>query len=50
MPKSNLLSHEILVQGFRMPNLFDEYKIIFSGKVIQSWNYSKTFSLYWSVL
>ena len=32
MPKSNLLSHGILVQGFRMPNLSDEYKTIFLGK------------------
>ena len=33
-----------------MPNLMDEYKIIFLGKQDKPWNFPKTFSLYWSFL
>ena len=40
-PKSNLLSDWILVQGFRMPNLVDEYKTIFLGKWGKAWNSPK---------
>ena len=48
--KLNLLGDLILAQGFRMPNLVDEYKNHFLGKRDNPWNSSKTFSLYWSCL
>ena len=34
-PKSNNLSHGILVEGFVMPNFVDEYKTIFLGKRVK---------------
>ena len=36
-PKSNHLSHGILVEGFIMPNVVDEYKTIFLGKRVKPW-------------
>ena len=32
-----------MVEGFKIPNLFDEYKTIFLGKQGKRWNPSKTF-------
>ena len=49
-PKSNLLSHGILVQGFIMPNLVDEYKTNFLEQWGKPLNSPKVFSLYWSFL
>ena len=49
-PKSNLMSYGILVQGFKMPNLVDEYKTIFLVKRGKRWNSPKLFSLYLSFL
>ena len=55
-PKSNLMSYRILVQGFKMPNLVDEYKTIFLGKRGKHWNSPKAFyvcefpiKLFWSL-
>ena len=45
-PKSNLVSDRVLVQGFRMPNLVDEYNNIFMGNRDKPCNSSKAFSLY----
>ena len=39
-----------MAQVFNMPKLVDEYKTIFLGKRWKRWNYSKTFSLYLSLL
>ena len=49
-PKLNLLSDWILAEGFRVPNLVDEYKTIFLGMRGQAWNSPKSFSLYWRLL
>ena len=40
-PKSNLLSHWILLQRFKIPNLLDEFKTIFLGKRCWLWIYQK---------
>ena len=48
--KSNLLRDWIFGQSFRMPNLMNDYKIIFLGKRKKRLNSSKAFSLYWSFL
>ena len=39
-----------MVEGFKMPNLVNEYKTIFLEKWGKRWNSSKTFSLYLSFL
>ena len=44
-PISSLMSYEILVQGFEIPNLIHEYKTIFLEKRRKHWNVLKTFSL-----
>ena len=44
------MSFEKMVQGFKIPNLVDEYKTIFLEKWGKLWNFSKTFSLYLSFL
>ena len=49
-PKSNLMSYRILVQGFKMPNLVDEYKSIFLEKRSKCQNSPKTFSINLSFL
>ena len=49
-PKSNIVSGTMLVQGFRLPNLVEEYKTIFLRKHGKSWNSPKTFFLFWSFL
>ena len=41
------MSFGILVQGFKMPILVDEYKIIFLGKRGKRWNSPKTFLYIW---
>ena len=46
-PKSNHLSHGILVEGFIMPNVVDEYKTIFLGKRVKPWI---SLFLHWSFL
>ena len=48
--KSNLLRDWIFGQSFRMPNLMNDYKIIFLGKRKKRLNSSRAFSLYWSFL
>ena len=42
------MSYGILVQGLKMSNLVDEYKIIFLGKRSKRWNFLETFFLYLS--
>ena len=44
-PKSNLLSHGILVQSFITPNFVDEYRTIFLGNIGWPWNFLKISSL-----
>ena len=44
------MSYGILVQGFKIPNLVEEYKTIFLGNRGKPWNSPKTFSLYLSFL
>ena len=46
--KLNILSYGILVQGFEMQNVVDEYKTIFLGKRGTPWNSPNSFSLYLS--
>ena len=43
-PQSNLLGLGRFIQGVRMPNLVDQYKIICLGKRGKAWNYPKTLS------
>ena len=50
MPKSNLLSHWILPQRFKIPNLLDKYKTIFLGKRCWLWILLETFFPYWNSL
>ena len=47
MPRLNLLRHGILVQGFTMSTLVNEYKTISLGKGDKPSNSAKIFSLYW---
>ena len=49
-PNSNFLGYQVLVEGFSMPNLVGEYKIIFVGKQGKAWGFVKTFSPYWRFL
>ena len=49
-PKLNLLSLGIMVEGFKISNLFDEYKTIFLGKRGKRWNSWKTYSIYLNFL
>ena len=49
-PNSIFLVYQVLVQGFSMPNLVGEYKIIFVGRQRKAWDSVKTFSLYWYFL
>ena len=44
-PKSNLMSHGMLVQGFKTTNVVHEYKTIFLGKRGRHLHFLKTFSL-----
>ena len=48
--KWSCMSLGIEVRDFKIPNLVDEYKIIFLGKWHKRWNSSKTFSVYFHFL
>ena len=49
-PKSDLVSGTMLVPGFRLTNLVEEYKTIFLRKHGKSWNSPKSFFLFYSFL
>ena len=49
-PKFILLSYGILVQGFKIPSLVNEYKTIFLAKQGIPWNSPESFYLYFRVL
>ena len=49
-PKSNLLSLEIMAQGFSIRKLVDKHKTIFLGKWTKRWNSFKTISLHLNFL
>ena len=49
-PKSCLMRHWLLVQGFIMPNLVNKYKTIFLKKRGWPWNLPTSFFSYWSYL
>ena len=44
------MDYEILVQGFRTPNLVNKYTTVLVGKPEKPWKFPKAVLLYWTFL